>query len=107
MENYRIVQTEPFVFRPFRQLLTSEQIKSLSVPACYLYAVAWNRMNKREATEITMMDTDAAKMAGCAVEKLESLQSELNRTGLLHIEQVYNPRFVPGEERTRYTFPDY
>lgn len=94
---------KPFV--PYSELLTPQQIETLSKPACFLFAGLWNRMTVRDAVQVSCLDSDACGLARCAPEFLISVQSELHRSGLLDVEPIHNARHRAGEERSSYILP--
>jgi len=64
---------------PCHLLLDSEQIETLSPASSILYTAIWNRLRARDATEASLADSGAMKLAGCSVELLQTAKSELHR----------------------------
>lgn len=84
-------------FRPYSELLTTEQIRSISGAAARLYAQCWNRMSYRDLTSVVVTNADAAERGRFLMHELQPAQSQLVRAGLLDIAIV-------AEDRAEYTF---
>jgi hypothetical protein len=87
----------------YAALLSLQQQHSLSQEALRLYEFVFNRAKRKDATEISTTNVEAISRARCHPAKLQSVQSEIHRSGLLLVEELHNPRHQPHEIRTKYT----
>ena len=63
-------------------------------------------MTDRDATEVSLLDTDVMKRTRLTHDEFVQAQSELCRAGLLHIEAIIRPKMLPHEYRTLFVFVD-
>ena len=96
-----MIEQQP-TYQKFYELMTFEQQMNCSTEACQLYEFVFNRLRQRDAVEITIKDTEAAQRSKCQPEKLQVVQSEIHRAGLLVIEAVNNRHHQAHEVRTKY-----
>lgn len=78
------------------ELLSPEQLKTLSAFAQRLYAGCWNRLRDRNLVSIWIRDEEICMRARIPPEALPKIQNELDQSGLI--------RVTPGLVQSRYEF---
>jgi hypothetical protein len=92
----------PFI--GYTKLLSKKQVVKLSVHACRLYGLVWNKMNQYDATQVSIRDTVAAHRSFTSVEQLPAVFTELTMAGLLHTERHRLSKMNPDEFATIYRY---
>jgi hypothetical protein len=86
----------------FLAISSFHQQMDLSQPAWRLFEFISRKMKEKDASEVSVTNTEVISRTRCHPEQLASLQSELHRNGLVVVEAVYNRHHQPHEVRTRY-----
>jgi hypothetical protein len=75
---------------------------TLSAEAWRLFEFISRKAKEKDATELSVANLEVVNRTRCHPEKLQAIQSELHRSGLVVVEEVHNHRHLPHERRTRY-----
>jgi hypothetical protein len=81
------------------EILSQEQLATLSSAAIRLYGTVWNRLKSSNSISMWMYDEDLANRSRMPLSLLKSAQSELSQSGLLVL--------IPGAVQVKYCLPEY
>jgi len=89
----------PVKFRPYRELLTQEQIAALDEPARRLYSSIFNAMEYLGKESVSMVNAAAIARSKMHPSELEEAQRQLVSAGLMDVQ-------VMSSVSARYKFID-
>jgi len=85
-------------FVRYQDLLTAEQIRSISGPAARLFAMTWNRWQYKDVTTVVISNEDVISRTKIQSWQLLPAQRELSGLGWVDVELV-------SDDSARYTMP--
>jgi hypothetical protein len=87
----------PIRFKPYKEILTPQQILEIEEPARRLYSTAFNSMEFFGAEAVSMANDAAVARAKIRPEQLEEAQQQLTAARLMQVEMI-------NSSSSRYTF---